>query len=511
MPSILATPKFCPSHNDTAASAKPEGLPHAPRERTGMGRRRLVKIALGAIALTSPTVACAQAAASATNDQAADASSGNGQSAAAAVLQTAQSPAAGTVPSSPRQGRDPAEFRRFDALGELGATTNWPGSIDTIVGDAGGIRSWLADHDIGIQSRIGTVGVYNPLDTGQPRDPQRYNGQRPTIQTHTFNLIATFGLQSIGLPNSRITVGGNYLITTFRPNGPSTVTFRNLSYYQSFDNKRFEIKLGLIPNYYEFVGLFPGGSPVLSAGVSGLIPIQAGLSADPSSTPAANFTFNMKHGAYVKVGVQRSMSPFGQPYEVTHNGIGLDLTMKGAGPLTIAEFGIRRAATATSRQIWLRAGGIYNDSDYVRFDGRGTKSVQSAYVAGDVQIEQKDRSKPSHGLYVGASAFWGSKEVLSYTQSYELRAYEIGLLRSRPDDTVTVRVGYIKFSPDARQANLARGFVANGSQASGTVSYATHLAPGVILTPAVSYIHNPSLIGDYNDALNLSATVYLLL
>ena len=404
-----------------------------------------------------------------------------------------------------------AKFRHFDELAEPGLTTSVPGAADSVLRDTGGFRSWLAERDIGLQARISVVGVYNPLETGQPRSPQRYNGQRPTLQFQATNVIATIGLNKVGLPNSRLILGYNSQLTSFDPNGKNTVGIRNLAFYQSFADRKIELKFGIMPNYYEFVGLFAGGSPILSSGLTGLIPIQAGLSADPASTPTANLTFHFKKGTYVKLGVQRSTAPAGTNYELDHNGPGVALTMKGAGPLGIAEVGVKRAASPSGKQIWVRAGAMYNDSDYTRFDGRGTSANQTLYGAADFQLTQPDVTRPGKGFYAGASVFWAPDDVNTMTQFYEGRIYQIAPFASRPLDSAALRVGYTKYSPDAIRSNRARGLHANDHQFSVTGSYTFHVTNGLYLTPAAAYLKNPSFIGRFKDALNLSGTIYLLL
>ncbi|EJL30478.1 carbohydrate porin [Novosphingobium sp. AP12] len=427
-------------------------------------------------------------------------------SAQALVPATSPTPApAGTSLES-----DADKFKRFDKLAEPGLTTTFPGSGDTLLGDIGGFRTWLAEHEIGLQARAGFVGVYNPLDKGQPRSPQRYNGQRPTVQTQSLNIIATMGLKSIGLPNSKIILGGNYLVTTFYPNGPNTVGFRNIAFYQSFADGKIEFKAGIMPEYYEFVGFYAGGTPVLASGVTGLIPIQAGLSADPAPTPAANLTFHFKKGAYFKTAVQRSTAPAGTPYELQHNGPNVAFKMKDAGPLFIGEVGIRRAATGQNKQVWVRAGGLYNDSNYTRFDGAGTASNHSIYAAADFQVTQPDLTLPGKGFYVGGSGFWAPDNVNRITQTYEARIYQIAPFESRPLDSAALRVGYNRYSSDGQRATEATGGHANGHQLSVTGSYSLHVTKGLFFTPAAAYIKNPSPIGDFNDALSLSATIYAL-
>ncbi|MEW9856580.1 hypothetical protein [Novosphingobium sp. M1R2S20] len=60
----------------------------------------------------------------------------------------------------------------------------------------------------------------------------------------------------------------------------------------------------------------------------------------------------------------------------------------------IQEFGVRRAASPDSRQIWLRAGGNYNKTMYDRVDGRGQERNWSAYALADYQVYQQRPSLP---------------------------------------------------------------------------------------------------------------------
>lgn len=403
------------------------------------------------------------------------------------------------------------KFAEFDKLLEPGNTSTFPGSADTATQDAGGYRSWLADHNIGFRSIVSANLTWNPLSTGQPDSPQRYNGQKFTVNSASENFEVSWRLDKLGAPNTMLFFGMNNTNTSFYPNGPSSLYIRNLGIYQSLFNGHLTIKAGFTPNYYEYVGLFVGGSPILAAGIPGLLPVQAGLGADLANVPVVNVTAYGKQGSYVRVGVQRSTSVRGIPDEVEHrHGLGLHLTFKDAGPLYIGEVGIRRPAAAGTHQMWLRAGGFYNDSNYVRFDGRGTSANASLYALADRQITQPDQTAPGRGMYVGASAFWIPQSVNTGTQSYEARAYVIGALASRPKDTATIRVTYNKFSHDARDAQRARGIYANDDQLNITGSYSARVTHGLYVTPGVSYAKNPSFIGDFKDALIGSLSLFVI-
>lgn len=401
-------------------------------------------------------------------------------------------------------------YAHFDSFLEPGQTTTFPGSAETVLGDVGGFRSWLSDRDIGFRAVQSVTMAQDLLPTGQPRSPQRFNGQRFTLQTVNGNFNMAFGLRALGLPNTKILFGGAYIATSYEVNGPNTAWIRTLAVYQSFFNDHLTIKAGFTPNFYEYVGFFTGGSPILASGLPGLLPIQAGLGVDPAAVPLVNVTAYGAKGSYLRVGVQRSLDPLGVVHEV-HNRGWLQFSQKGAGALYIGELGIRRPATEDGRQIWLRVGGFFNDSDYKRFDKPGrTGTNASFYALGDRQITQPDKSRPARGLYVGASAFWIPKSVNTSTQSYEGRIFTIGAIKSRPMDTASLRVTWTKFSRPAREAYAAQDLFTNKDQLNATVSYSARLVKGLFLTPSLSYIHHPAFIGDFKDAVNLSGALFIL-
>lgn len=406
--------------------------------------------------------------------------------------------------------QDFLKSQAFDELLDRGLTTKVPPQIETILGDNRGFRSRLAEYDIGFELSSTTIIAQDLTDSGQSDNPQRYSGQKFTLQQQAVVMTGVFGLNSLGLPNSKLVVSGLGLTTSFEPYGPDTVTLRGLSYYQSFLDKKIELNAGWTTNYMEFVGLFPAGSMVTSNGLSTLIPIQVGLSADPVPTPSANFTLNGANGFYTKLGFQRSVNPRGTLYEAkNNNSLGLEWSQDGAGLLTIGEVGVRRPAMPGSRYTWLRAGAIDNDSDYARFDGQGYSDNGALFAAGDLQLTQRNQSMPFRGFYVGASAFTAPSDVNVYTDTFELRAYDIGSLDSRPMDTTTVRLVYNKFGDPAQRAIEASGLYANESQFQAIVSYSARLSSGVYIIPTLTYTDNPSFIGDFNEAITASAVLYL--
>lgn len=426
---------------------------------------------------------------------------------------TPAAPSAKTVAAdvpSDKPKRDPAKFARFDDLREPMLTTRFPGMIDTITGDLGGWRSWLADRDTSIEAQISTNAVFPLRSDDAPRNPQVYNGQRPTLQVHALNIYVTTGLGAIGLPNTKIIVGGGYLITSFEPNGPNKFDFKGLSIYQSFADKAVEIKAGFTKNYLEYVGLFAGGSPTLTNGFSSLIPVQVGLSAEPGATPALNIGLNGKHGLYAKFGVQRSSNPLGDEEEVRHNGIGLAFTERHARPLVIGELGIKQDSALGQRSFWLRGGYIYNSSPYERFLG-GTHHNYAGYLLADYQLTQPDDKLFFRGLYAGGSAMVAPKDVNLYAKSADLHLLYVGALDTRPTDAINVTVRWNRYSSDYHAFFLPQGIRTERYQASASGSYAVHFGAGITFVPTLQYIVHPTPEPGHRDAVLGSLNVYLAL
>jgi porin len=483
----------------------------------GAARASNDAVAQAAAPTAASTVTVAQAAASHSSGATTPAASAPTPASATVVAQ-ASSPAASTSvaqalvpPLTPPPPAANAEdkYQRIDALREPGLNTINPGTHDSILADMGGWRSALADKDMSLEMHSVISVMGDVLNTGQPRDPMLYNGQRFTVQTASTAATLSIGLSSLGLQNAMVLVGGVVFLNSANEiNGANTAVFRELAYYQSYFNKAVEVKIGFMTNYFEYVGLFTGGSIVLAGGINGLIPIETGLSPDPTPTPAVNFTFHGSDGLYAKFGVQRSISPQGVNYEIQNNGIGFRFSQPGAGPLYIGEFGVKRPPSPDGHQIWLRAGAMYNDSDYQKFTG-GTTSNHSVYVAGDYQLTQLSEALPYRGIYVGASAFWAPSNVNVYTQQYTARVYGIGLIDSRPADSISLQYTYNEFSKQAQNSYQMFGMDTNPSQYSIQASYSAHVTRGVYFIPGITYYKHPSFIGNFKGALLVSGMLYL--
>jgi porin len=403
----------------------------------------------------------------------------------------------------------PEDFARLDALSETALAIVYPPVADSILADAGGWRSRLADHDISFTVRNITNFAYDVRGANRPVDTQAYNGQKFTLQTFGTFFSLGVGLEKLGIDDATILASGIYYATSWAPNGPTDTAIRQLALYKGFANRSVEVKVGYQPNYLEFIGVLTGGSPLLTSGLSSLIPVQVGLSADPSGTPTFNVTVHGKQGLYFKGGVQRSASPLGQIHEVTNNGIGLDFGARRAKALMIGEVGWKRAAAPGLGQAWVRSGLMYNTSDYTRFDDGRFEDNWSLFALADYQVAQVDQQAAYRGLFLGASAIYAPPEVNVYSQYYEARAYTVGLFSSRPSDSITLNMNYSRFSDLARRASAPPGVRLPKGQFQVSTSYSYHLSRGIYASPSIAYVRNPSFAGDFADAVNLGLNLFL--
>jgi hypothetical protein len=399
---------------------------------------------------------------------------------------------------------------KFDELKTQGQTTDFPGVGQTLTKDVGGIRSWLYDHDLyfrAVSSNNLTKDVSgNDIPDGQQ---QSYTGQKLTF-TQSNELRLSWKIGGSGNDITQINVGGLFSIANWRQLGPSGARFSNLSLFSSFLDRTIEVKAGYSQNLSDFVGIFAGGNPILASGVAGSIPLSTGMSGGTALAPTFNVTLNAKNGWYSKSAIQRSILPTGMSDDAGSAGAGLKFTRRGAKPLLMQEFGVRRASSPDDRQIWIRGGGSYNTTLYRRLDGRGEERNWSAYALADYQIYQPDKSAAYKGVYAGVSALFAKDAVNVYKRSLEGRVYALGLIPGRPADQVTVTVGLNSFSEAGGRAIEAAGGIAHRKQFSVGALYAFHALDGLFISPSVNYIRNPSFVGDFKPAINLAASVTLL-
>lgn len=404
--------------------------------------------------------------------------------------------------SSAAQGQtSDADWAKINSLTwqATGLTTRFPLLQDSMLADAGGWRSDLAKHNIGIEPRIVLNGITDfNQNNDKPKDS--YVGQGGDLMAATYFVDIVYGLDDLGLPNSKLIGCVVSTVSSVAANPPNNTSVGCLSYYQTFFDKKLELKVGFEPNLYSYVGLFTGGDATLTNTLGSVIPVEAGLSDPVTTPPTINLTYRGDDGFYARGGAQRSVSPNGRVYEVEHNGIGLDTRMEDAKVLYVGEVGIDRKPTPGNNRLWVRAGGVSNPTKYNAFEG-GEESNKAYWALADYQVTQPNKSIPVHGLYVGASAMYAPSDVNLFTQNYEARIYYYGPFQSRPLDKATFVMGKNVFSNEARDVLASRRIDSASSQWSATAAYAFHVTRGIYLSPAVGYTKKPSFTADIDNAL----------
>ena len=412
-----------------------------------------------------------------------------------------------TTPSAPSAAavaqainNSPARFD--DTLGVRGWNLNFPSFGDTISQDYDGYWTALASYGIGFEAiNIAFIGQ-NLLNAPRTTNgEQAYIGQSVTAND-VFNPYLTIDLSRYGIPKGQIVIAGAIATSTFPDAVPREAVLFDLTYYQTLFSDRVAVKVGYIANETEFVGIYTASQLVGSIfGPSASIPFELGMSG-PATAPGANVTVNLdqQHHFYDKFGIQRSISPTANLVfnESKVNPTGFRFTEPGAGVLYINELGYKVGVSGVP-STWVRAGGIYNTSEYADYRTGGKSTNAGFYVLGDQQIWQPIKSGPARalGLYAGFSVNYATPDTNAFTQYYEGRVYGIGIVPGRPRDICGITVTYNRFSPALRNAvNAVSPFTrtfARADSTSETFSYSLRLFRGNYLSSSIGYTDHPSI------------------
>ncbi|QHO78004.1 carbohydrate porin [Bradyrhizobium sp. CCBAU 051011] len=391
-------------------------------------------------------------------------------------------------------------FAKFENLREKGMWLNIPGPADTIDQDKAGVRSALADVGIGYVGGTVVSVIDNQLPNAARATTanQLYMGQNPTFSTVSF-MIVTYDLSRFGIPDGQIIVGAEQQYWTWKPGGPDRAGLNTLAYYQTFFDRKLELKIGYLRNVNEFAGTLVGGN----AGASVLAPssnilYQAGMSNNAAPTPALNVKYNFNDHLYDKVSIQRSISPDGQYAQIIENPTGLSWSTANTGILLLDEVGYKNKAAPGVPETWLRAGAGFNNSSYknLQYPQQSRAEANSVYyVAADRQLWQADvQGSASRGIYGGFSVMCAPPDLNKVSQYYELRLYAKGLFDSRPSDQIAIVATNTVWSNFAVDAALAKGNLVHRDSTAILGTYTAHLTPGIYASVGLAYINNPTSI-----------------
>ena len=472
------------------------------------------RLATATLLIAATVVACEASAQDVDGGTPQDAAGDTEESAAPASVaapsaDTTQPAAAAAEDEAMRTMREVARFAKFDELRPQGQTSDLPGVYDNITADTGGYRTWLYERGLYWRGASVNAVIYDVAGGGGPNRPQRYSGQNFTaLQSNDFRLSWKIGGSAEDI--TQINLGLFTTVTNWRQTGPTIARISNLNFYTSFLDRTIELKAGVNGNISDYIGIFAGGNPILASGLGSTVPLSTGMSGGSGQTPTASIQFNGRKGFYARSGIQRSMVPGGMIEEAAGAGLGLKLNRDGARAMFIQEFGVRRASSPEGPQIWLRAGGTYNLTRYNRLDGQGRDRNWMVYALADYQFYQPDKRASYRGVYAGFSALFAPDAINAYKSTLEARVYALGMIPGRPSDQVTMTVGLNGFSRSGGRALAATGVETNRNQFSVGALYAYHAARGVYVSPSITYIRNPSFVGDFKPALNLSTSLTLM-
>lgn len=404
--------------------------------------------------------------------------------------------------SQPAAGEQPAETTaknahdaRIDAM-RFRSIIATPTVSDTLLQDLGGFRSKLADYGFGINGVLSGSFAMNMLD--QPRNTygtHRYIGQQTELDSSNNYVALTYDLGHLGIKGGMITVqacGSGSTKGTYA----NTIHLCQAYVDQELFNKHLDIQVGLIQNSFQYINVYVGGS--LSAGVLGpnaSVVNEMGASGIGAGAPTVNITLNEGH-FYNKFGVQRSVFRYGVPAESeTINPSGTKFSEPGERTLFTDEIGYRKLSAPGQLNTWIRAGGIYNTTNYTRLDG-GTQKVGGAYLLADHQFTQVDQAHPRRGFYLGGTYMRGPKSVVTYYQYTEARAYYVGPFASRPQDQIAFVANREDVSPGYTDKLESQGYRTQDKIYNLTLSYSYHVMHGVVFSGGVGYTIHPSIYWD---------------
>ena len=396
-----------------------------------------------------------------------------------------------------------------------------PSAADTIDQGLFGVRNALAQNGFSYFGISGTTFQDNLLRHQLPaadyfsphgRENQLYNGQLPTYATQN-QLYALYDLQRYGIADGQLEFDVSSLSTNWNPSGADGLYLAAASYYQTFLDKKLEIKVGLLQNSVEFLGTQVGGS--LASGVfgpNGSIPIENGSTSSGTPTYGVNARYNFPNNFYTKGSVQRALSPDGSLVERLNNPTATNLKVSNAGVLVLDEVGYRVNPSPGQMQIWIRGALSVTTSRYRELANplHREQGEYGMYLLADQQLVQTAPNagfgSSRRGIYAGFTFEHTPSYFNVFSEYYEGRLYGFGLIPGRPNDLVSVVANHSQFSGAATAAARARRLLAHDGVTSYTGSYGAAVLPGVNVNIGLSFTDHPTAITytrSTGSALNL--------
>ena len=383
----------------------------------------------------------------------------------------------------------------YAAVARAGLIFNLPPPSQTVDGDFALRRTLAQKYGIGYDAwSINTF--YDNILRHDHHSPQYYNGQKPTgLTQNVINIVVDLG--HYGIPDGQIAVGAVYQNDSWNPAGPTTLTLGNLTYYQTFLDKRLELKIGQYNGLAEFYGSFTGGS--LGGGTfgpAGLLIQEAGLSIGGDPTYGVILTGHPTRHIYDKIELARSANPGGLVLEHNFNPTSTRFSTPNTGAFVLNELGYKAQSRPNGGSTWIRFGTALSGAHYMELDHAGLRSPDNylVYLNADQQILHTS-AKPREsyrGLYAGFSISYVPPNLNLFSQYYEARLYGLGILPHRPFDQVSLVFTNTVFSGIAYEAARAAHKLAHPDSRALTLSYSLSVHRGILLNAGIGYVNNPS-------------------
>lgn len=403
----------------------------------------------------------------------------------------------------------PPPSNNFDGLGLRGWDTPFPPASDSLIGDAGGIRTKLADYGIGFLGYSLNSFSYNLRGDNTPG--ANYNGRRPTYYEGSSGLFITYDASRIGLKGGQFQFQLNAQTNAANDlNGPKSFGVGGFAYFQPFLDDMFELKVGYLLLSNEFVGANVAGSFANgSLGPQAALVGVTGAAFPGLSTPGITFRYNAPNHFYYKAAVARSIPKQSTQWVVDNNSSGLRFSFPGARALVINEFGYNRPSAPGQNNLWFRAGGIYNWTQYTNFQTGGTSNNKGFYAGVDYQLTQLEPSMPYRGVYAGLSFTYAPPNTNLYSRYLEARVYGIGIIPGRPSDLASLVLTYNGFSRSALKTYYPGLDTANDTT-SITASYAYRVLPGAFIQLGLGVVKNVEIYPKVDWALQAYLGINLI-
>lgn len=404
-------------------------------------------------------------------------------------------------------GQNP--YALADSLKIRGWIIPTPGAVATLDQGLFGVRNKLAENGISYFGISATTFQDNLLRHALPagnyfgkhsRDNQLYSGQLPTYVTQN-QFYALYDLQRYGIADGQLEFNVSSISTNWNPAGPDGLYLGAASYYQTFLNKKVELKVGLLQNSTEFLGAQVGGS--LSSGVFGPnagIPVENGLNSSGFPTYGVNVRVNLPNNFYTKGTLQRALSPDGSIAERINNPTATNLKVSHAGMLALDEVGYRIDPSPGQMQMWIRGAASATTSRYRELSHTLNRQQPNfgLYFLADRQLLQTAPNagfgSARRGIYAGFTIQHTPSYFNTFSTYYEGRLYGFGLIPGRPNDLLSFVANHSEFSGNAVNAARSRGLLAHEGVSTLTASYGAIVLPGVNVNVGLSYTDHPTAV-----------------